>query len=318
MNKPAAVIDKSLLQAICEQDSKKRSAYFKVLFEHYQVVVTLVLIEEIWVNLAKSHGKTPSSVLKNMKDFLIQQHDFWIDEPLEIAFSELVKGESIMPLPRPPNNLVDSFFKLRPDDPALVKWVNERTELIKSNTRQRVKIYAEILSTEKSALVKNGRDFFEKFIRGKFVEMLSDPTRKRKLLENELGLTFRKNHPEWSNEIDKAFDGYSSDTFEKYQAALMCIIAAMFYFYAPLCKIVSPEDGNQPIKILGRGIGAQSNNLADMRYVQSALLCDRLLTRDKGMHNVMTLLKDCGFWDGISVFIDPKADMQIQIPQKLL
>ena len=43
-----------------------------------------------------------------------------------------------------------------------------------------------------------------------------------------------------------------------------------------------------------------------------------LLTRDKGMHNVMMLLKDCGFWDGISVFIDPKKDMEIQISQSLI
>jgi hypothetical protein len=97
----------------------------------------------------------------------------------------------------------------------------------------------------------------------------------------------------------------------------MCIIAAMFYFYAPLCKIV-PAAGNGPIKILGRGFQAQSNNLAGERYVQSALLCERLLTRDEGMHNVMERLRDCGFWHGMSVFIDPKKDLEIQISQNLL
>jgi hypothetical protein len=47
MNKPAAVIDKSLLQAICEQDAENRSSYYKLLSKHYQVVVALVLVEEI-------------------------------------------------------------------------------------------------------------------------------------------------------------------------------------------------------------------------------------------------------------------------------
>ena len=152
----------------------------------------------------------------------------------------------------------------------------------------------------------------------KFVEMLDNSSRKRKMLEGVLGLTFRANHPELSKEIDKAFDSYSSETFEKYQATLNCIIGAMFYRYAPLCKIAPTGDRNEVAKILGRGFCAQFNNLADERYVQSSLLCDRLLTRDEGMHNVMTLLKDCGFWDGISVFIDPKKDLEIQIPRNLI
>ena len=138
------------------------------------------------------------------------------------------------------------------------------------------------------------------------------------MLEGVLGLTFRANHHGFSKKIDEAFDSYSSETFENYQATLNCIIGAMFYRYAPLCKIVPSGGRNEAIKILGRGFRDQFNNLADERYVQSALLCDRLLTRDEGMHNVMTLLKDCGFWDGISVFIDPKKDMEIQISKALI
>jgi hypothetical protein len=93
MNKPAAVIDKSLLQAICEQEAAKQSAYYKILSKHYQVVVTLVLVEEIWVNIAKPNKKTPPTVLANMRDFL-RLHDSWIADPIEIAFAELVKDMS--------------------------------------------------------------------------------------------------------------------------------------------------------------------------------------------------------------------------------
>jgi hypothetical protein len=79
MNKPAAVIDKSLLQAICEQAvSEKRIASYKALLDRYQVVVASVLIEETWVNLANPGGKTPPAVLAIMKDFLIRLHDSWI------------------------------------------------------------------------------------------------------------------------------------------------------------------------------------------------------------------------------------------------
>ena len=266
--------------------------------------------------MAKPNKKTPPAVLANLREFL-QLHDSWIADPLEIAFAELVKGESIKPLPRPANNLERSFAILRPDDPALVSWVTKRYRQTESIIRQRVKEYADILPTDKFASVKNGRELFE-LIRVKFVEMLNHPSKKRKVLEGVLGLTFRANHVEWSKEIDKAFDSYSSETFEKYQATLNCVIGAMFYRYAPLCKIVPSSGSNDATTILGRGFRAQFNNLADERYVQSALLCDRLLTRDKGMHNVMTLLKDCGFWDGISVFIDPKKDLEIQITQNLV
>ena len=317
MSKPAAVIDKSLLQAICEQDAaEKRSAYYKILSKHYQVVVALVLVEEIWVNIAKPNEKTPPTVLANMRDFL-RLHDSWIADPLEIAFAELVKGESVKPLPRPANNLEHSFSILRPDDPALVSWVTERSRQTESIIRQRVNEYTDILPTDKFASFKNGREFFE-LIRVKFVEMLGNSSRKRKMLEGVLGLTFRANHPGLSKEIDKAFESYSLETFEKYQATLNCIIGAMFYRYAPLCKIAPIGDSNEAIKILSRRFRGQFNNLADERYVQSALLCDRLLTRDKGMHNVMTLLKDCGFWDGVSVFIDPKKDLEIQISGSII
>lgn len=317
MNKPAAVIDKSLLQAICEQqDSEKRNAYCNAMSKRYQVVVTLVLVEEIWANIARPNEKTPPTVLGNLQDFL-RLHDSWIADPLEIAFAELIKGESVKTLPRPANNVEHSFSILRPDDPALLSWVTERSRQTESIIRQRVKEYADILPTEKFAPFKNGREFFE-LIRVKFVEMLDNSSRKRKMLEGVLGLTFRANHPGSSKEIDKAFDSYSAATFEKYQATLNCIIGAMFYRYAPLCKIVPTGDRNEATKILGRGFRPQFNNLADERYVQSALLCDRLLTRDEGMHNAMTLLKDCGFWDGIPIFIDPKKDLESQIPQNLV
>jgi len=318
VNKPAAVIDKSLLHAICEQNSENRNASFRALFDHYHIVVSLVLIEEIWANLASPTAKTPPDVLANMKDFLISLHHSWIAEPLEISFLELVKGESIKPLPRPAASLVHSFSILPPNDPLLVKWMEDRASQRKTNIRHRVEMFAAIQETDQFESVENGRDFFERFIRGRFVEMLSDPVRKRDLLERELGLAFRGTHPEWSKEIDEAFSSYSKETFADFQATLMCLIAGMFYFYAPLCKLVSRDNGNRPLKILGRGFRDQFNNLADQRYVQSALLCDRLLTRDEEMHNVMELLRDSGFWDGVSVFIDPKEDVGIQIPRDLL
>jgi hypothetical protein len=72
MKKPAAIIDKSLLEAIYEQqDSEKRSAYCGEISKRYQVVVSSVLVEELWVNLANPCGTKSPAVLENMKQFLI-------------------------------------------------------------------------------------------------------------------------------------------------------------------------------------------------------------------------------------------------------
>jgi len=316
MKKPTAVIDKSLLQEVCKQDPKRRNICENILSDRYQIVVAAILVEEVWVNLANRSGKATPEVLEQMKEFMIRCDGSWIDDPLEIAFSELVEGKSIETLPSP-KNLIKSFSVLRRDDPAFVGWVTERAKVNKTNVSQRVKMHAGILPPDKFVPVKSGRYFFEQLIRPKFVEMISDPERKRLLLERELGLSFRANHPEKAAEIDKAFDAYSPETFEKYQATLVCIIAAMVYFYAPLCKFGRRGDNNA-IKIIGRGNRDQSNNISDEKYVQSALLCERLLTRDQGMHNVMELLTDCGFWKGTSVFINPKKDTMDQISHALV
>ena len=141
--------------------------------------------------------------------------------------------------------------------------------------------------------------------------MLSDPSRKRKLLEGVLGLTFRTRHPECSGKIDAAFDNYSLENSDRYHATFNCIMSAMFYYYAPLCKIAGTD------KIIGRGFKHQKSNLNDEKYVQSALLCARLATRDEGMLNIMELFRASGLWEGQTFFIDPKKDLVTEISARL-
>ncbi len=47
---------------------------------------------------------------------LLHLREAWIAEPLEIAFVELVKYESIEVLPKPPPFVMDSFFILPSDE----------------------------------------------------------------------------------------------------------------------------------------------------------------------------------------------------------
>ena len=71
--------------------------------------------------------------------------------------------------------------------------------------------------------------------------------------------------------------------------------------HAPLCKIGLPE--GQAGKIMGRSYTDQRGNLNDEKHVQSALLCGRLATSDKGMRNVMKLFKASDLWKGDIIFI---------------
>ena len=316
MNRVTAVIDKSLLQEICEQPDDKLDAAFMALLERYILVVPEILVEEVWVNWANPGPNKTPKVVENMIRCLLHLRDAWIAEPLEIAFVELIKRESIELLPKPPQWIMDSFYELRRDNPAVNEWFKERRQLHDEAIRQRLREQSSIIDSKKSACVASEREVFEKFIRPKFLDMLSDPVRKKKLLEGVLGFTFRTRHSGFSQEIDSAFESYSLESFDKYPATLNCMMTAMFYFYAPLCNFILPNGENR--KIVGRGFSDQRGNLNDEKYVQSALLCARLATRDEGMRNIMELLRACGLWNGQTVFIDPKKDLADEIPQKLI
>lgn len=303
------MIDKSMLQAICEQTPDNLDVCFNTLLGRYVLVVPSILVEEVWVNRASpSPGKRPE-VVGNMVACLLHLRDAWIAEPLDIAFVELVERKPVEILPKPPPSVMDSFFTLRPDDRALAEWVRERRELHKKIIQQRVKEHAGIFDTTVAAHVTNEREFFEKFIRPKFLDMLADSERKRRLLEGVLGMTFRTRHPHRSKEIDAAFEDYSLNSFDRYHATFNCIMSAMFYFYAPLCKIRLPN--GEIRKILGRGSGDQRSNLNDEKYVQSALLCARLATRDAGMRNVMELFRAAGLWNGQTIFTRPDMSQEL-------
>ncbi len=313
VNRPTAVIDKSMLQAICGQSPDKLDACFNTLFGRYVLVVPSILVEEVWVNRANPSPGKPREVVENMVECLVHLRDAWIEEPLEIAFVEMIERQPIEVLPKPPPSVMNSFSTLPPDNPGLAKWANQRWEMQKKAIEQRLQEQSKIFDTNVAARVGSEREFFDLLIRPKFLDMLADSGRKRNLLELVLGVTFRARYPRRSRDIDAAFEDYSVESFEKYQATFYCIMSAMFYFYAPLCKIEPTNGGAR--KLLGRGRGAQRSNLNDEKYVQSALLCARLATRDEGMRNVMELFRACGLWKGETIFVCPNSsqDLAVQI-----
>jgi 5-methylcytosine-specific restriction endonuclease McrA len=172
MNKPTAVIDKSLLQAICEQAGDKRDLCFNTLLGRYILVVPEILVEEVWANLANPSAGKSLATINMMVRCLLHLRNEWIAEPLEIAFVELVKGDPLEILPKPDSFIMNSFFCLDPRDAALKKWFSERKELHKKIIYKRIAEHARTLKADKFASIKSEWEFFEKFIRPKFAEAL--------------------------------------------------------------------------------------------------------------------------------------------------
>ncbi|HEY0550797.1 MAG TPA: hypothetical protein VGF13_14430, partial [Verrucomicrobiae bacterium] len=229
-----------------------------------------------------------------------------------------VKQESIEVLPQPPEKVMNCFLTLRADDHGLVTFAAERLKQRKIQIHRQIGAQDQILPVGQFAYVTDEQDFVEKYIRNKFVEALENPVRKRKLLDLIFGEKFRSRHSDWSKEIDTAFDSYSLATFDQFHATFNCIMSRMFYFYAPLCRVTGLHheamDG-----IIGRTFKKQRSNLVDEKYVQSALLCSRLLTGDKEMRNVAALFKANDLWNGQTVFIDldKSKSLRTQIPHVL-
>jgi hypothetical protein len=297
----SAVIDKSLLQAICELPEQELDSCFNVLLDQFVLVVPSVLTQEIWADWANP-GRRALPVTQNLIRCILHLKDSWIAEPLEIAFLELVEELPVSELPKPPSQVMNSFFTLDPEDRRLSKWMSETREKRNQIVLNRLVQQRKRLSSEQFFLLVRPGDLLTKIVWPQIIGILSFPEQKKKLLEGVLGEAFRFRHPEAQSRIDAAFAKYTSDSLNQYPITTDCIVAAMTYFYAPFFKLRSAE--GQPQKILDRSKQGQRNNITDEKYVQSALLVSGLLTRDAGMRSVMNVFADARWWNGTATFID--------------
>jgi hypothetical protein len=315
-DKPLAVIDNSLFRPICAQPEPVRVQLWAEIAARYQLVVPFVLVEEVWKRMA-CPGDIPRSVVEVMAQTLYEMHPRWIDEPIAIAFRELVLKQPLKTFPAPPQEIMDALWMLDSTDPKLAAHLAELRLAKEKRTKEIISEQDSILPEGTFCFVKNQRAFFRAYIRNKFWDILADKSRAKMLLEKMVGRDFRKRHPQDSAKIDRAFAEYDRTTFAQYPVTLACIMAQMFYFYAPLVRI---GEAGQPgaRKIVGRSFKAQINNSEDEKYVISALMCNRLLTCDQGMANIVSTFKASGLWERGEVVYSKPADIRSMIPNKLV
>jgi hypothetical protein len=313
--KLSAVIDKSLLQAICSEGEPQRVELWRELLSRYQIVIPFVLVEEVWTNLACPRLKK-LSVIQEMVRALAAMTSCWIEEEMEIVFGELVQNKRRKRLPAAPKAIVKRVLALTANEPGLLEWLDQAEKTRKQAIADRVKSQRDILGEGKFVVIKNEGELFERYVREQFLEIVASPSRKIVLMEKVFGRTFRQRHSNFKRRIEKAFTSYSRATFKHYPITLSYLMAEMFYFYAPLCRI-QPKSGLTPRKIIGSKRAEQINNIQDQKYVAGALICDRLLTCDEGMRNLLQIFRAARLWKGEVVYINPNVALGNQIPQLL-
>jgi hypothetical protein len=316
MDKPTAVIDKSLFHEICRLPAKEtRDSIWDSLTGFYQIFLPLMLVEEVVVNIVKP-GDIPRQEIEMMASNVLQLRPCWMDDVSEYAFRELVERQPLGKLAAPSDELQRKLLAAKSDDPELIKWVKER-KVARKATATRWKAEQKRLAPAAGFyVVKSEQEFFERVVKREFLRHLDDPQKKQDLLETILGDTFRFRHPDATQEIDAAFAQYDKVTFKSFPFTHNCLTVRLAYVLAPIVRIQNVTD-SEPRTILKAKRRDQDNNWADEQYVVSALICERLLTMDTGMRNIANVFQANRLWRGQTVFFDAKDQLSDQIPALL-
>jgi hypothetical protein len=325
MNKLSCVLDMSVLRPICEETVRYGEAHgrwlWNCLFDRYQLAVPFVLIEEFLVRGAKPHEADDPAVLpevlREMAAQIVTLESCWLDDVHEIAFRELVLGQPDRQFPAPPAHLVRNLFELKSGDPKLLEWIEDRRSTKERSVRARIEQQDRLKSVGEFDTATSEVEFFRNVVRGQLQPRLEDPAGRVEMLEAILGMNFRHRHPEHGHAIDEAFRNFTRVRSAQYPLTLGCVLASFFYFYAPLVKIVSSPK-NSPRTIIKRSFKSQLNNLQDEQYVATALMCQRLLTADKGMKNLMEVFRRHGVWKTEAILIDRNRRLADQFPGILM
>ena len=319
MTKPTAVIGMTLFREICTLPAKAaRGSIWASLTGMYQIVVPLMLVEEVLVNIVRP-GDIPSQVIEMMASDVLQLQPCWIDDVFEYAFHELVQSQPVGKLVTPPTELQQRLLAAKLNDPELIKWVEERKPARKATAKKWIAEQKKLVPATGFHVVKDEQEFFEGAVKMAFFCHLDALEKKQDMLETILGETFRFRHPDAIQEIDTAFARYGKDTFKSFPFTFNCLTVWFAYFLAPIFRIQTTSD-SEPRMILKPKRFYQDNNLADEQYVVSALICDRLLTMDKGMRDIACVFQTSQRWRGQTIFFVPakEKDLPSQITSLLV
>jgi hypothetical protein len=232
-----------------------------------------------------------------------------MDDVFEIAFRELVEQRPITKLPPFPAEFVHRIRRFTPDNPELLRWASERRASRQITAERRVAVQDQLLPREDRREVAGEKEFSDE-LKLQFLRIIENPERRGELLEIALGGNFHTRHADSASAIAQAFVRFTDETFGRYPVAVSILVVRLAYMLAPLVRFKSPEGSVR--RFIGRSIPDQRNNPADEQYVVTAMLCNNLLTLDKGMKHMMDVFR-CGFTQCRTFYLDPRRPVVEQI-----
>jgi hypothetical protein len=286
------LLDKSAFQRIAELTPEQQVPAWNHLHTHFQVVIPSILVEEVVINFADP-GSIPATVVRDMMTSLLRLETCWMDDVFEIAFRELVEQEPATAWPLFPPEFVGPIRTLSPGNTELMRWAQERRVDREAVVQTRMAAQDKLLPREARREMSNEAEFWNR-LKNQFLKILESKECCAELLEVVLGETFRARHPERGPEIDVGFARFGSETFTRFYVSLSILMVRLAYMYAPLVHFRSGSS-NSVWRFIGRSSADQRNNAADEQYIVAAMICNRLVTRDEGMKNVIEIFRLNGF-----------------------
>ena len=305
MSVTSAIIDKSVFQRLCQTNN---SPLWNELFNRYQLVLPLVLVEEVLVNILDPGSKLMPETAE-MQLQLQRLQPCWLEDIHEIAFREFVLGEKLTALPPPSDVFLKKLFNLKPDDSELQGWLVERRKLKKETVAQWKDAQQKMQPANGPLQVADECAFLREIVYPFFFRVLDDPGEKESFLRAVFEKTFQRNL-EHSNKITAAIQNYSRQNFTAFHITLICLIMRLCYFLGPIVKIKS---GRKIIKS-----GNQINNVEDGLYVAASMLGNRLITSDEEMARIANAFCAVGLWKGTVIHVEPNRKLEDLIPAILV
>ena len=315
MDKPTAIIDKSLFQRICDPQ-EKTELFMGLLRERYCLAVPFVMHGEVFTNLVKPPKDRPPLVFPEMVKWCKELHPFWMSDVLDIAYRELILGDDLAFVPWLDGEVRRAIFNFTPDSTAAVNFFAEYRLEREQQIERRRQWQNERIPPGKFFLGRDEKTFVQQ-LTDYFLKQLAQSASRSDILDTIFGDVFIQRHPEQTADIKATLSKISDSTINKYPFSRNCLIASFVYMIGPITKVlVKPGGRQQPVKVLDRQ--NQRNNLEDQEYVASAFLCERLLTGDQEMAKVMGMFEARGLWHGKTIWIDRQKDLASQIPALLI
>ena len=295
MDKPTVVIDKSLLQPIfqpiCGMPDEARSGRtICFLVDNFTVWAPPMLIEEIAANYYRPTRKTPKDLAAKMLGTILRFR--LMEHPLELVYQEVILRRAISTGFDLNPTMAGKYRRWMTDPDAYLAELEQLFLGRYQGKQERVDDQKQFQGPFKDPGNPDALNFpddaaFVHYGKGFLEAMFTEPRSRATRFFGYVCKRVNKWHPEASPQTVRAFSELALADLGRIPFTHDFLLAYLLYLSAPVARI-GPEQARKSNPLVLPG--DQINNEEDEEYVSSAVLCDYLLTCDRGMHRMAELL----------------------------